>query len=63
MSIWGNERDRLRSRQGWPGANSWLAVASTFFALALTAALISVVVRAPAKVAATVLAARAHGGW
>jgi hypothetical protein len=42
---------------------AWRPGASACFGLILAAALVSVLARAPAKVAATVLAARTQGGW
>jgi hypothetical protein len=63
MSISGIERGRVRTRTGSAGTTSGYIRVTGFFALLLVAALASVVARAPAKVAATVLAARVQGGW
>ena len=54
---------RKRSVPGTARLMAWRRGAATIFALIMTTALLSALVRAPAKVAATVLAARTQGGW
>jgi hypothetical protein len=62
-TILGTEGGRALTAQGAARRRAWRSGASACFALILTVALLSVLVRAPAKVAATVLAARTQGSW
>lgn len=62
-TILGAEGGRMLTAQGAARRRALRSGASACFALILTVALLSVLVRAPAKVAATVLAARTQGSW
>ena len=62
-SILGFGSGRRRTVPGAARLTAWRAGASAIFALIMTTALLSALVRAPAKLAATVFAARTQGGW
>jgi hypothetical protein len=62
-TILGAEGGRMPTAQGAARRRALRSGASACFALILTVALLSVLVRAPAKVAATVLVARTQGSW